>query len=94
MSLFQSLTVQNPSINSLQLQLQVLMKSYLLNFKGNDITSSCLYVAGICVLYAKLYAPISLVLVCFVLYLFRNIYAEVVTALPLNGGCYNVLLNR
>jgi len=60
---------------------------------GNDITSSCLYVAGICVLSAKLYAPISLIIVCFVLYLFRNIYSEVVTALPLNGGCYNVLLN-
>lgn len=60
---------------------------------GNDITSSCLYVAGICVLSAKLWAPISLLLVVFVLYLFRNIYAEVVTALPLNGGCYNVLLN-
>jgi amino acid transporter len=60
---------------------------------GNDITSSCLYVAGICILSAKLWAPISLLLVVIVLYLFRNIYAEVVTALPLNGGCYNVLLN-
>lgn len=28
-----------------------------------------------------------------VLYLFRKIYGEVVTALPLNGGAYNVLLN-
>jgi amino acid transporter len=28
-----------------------------------------------------------------VLYLFRNIYAEVGTALPLNGGAYNALLN-
>jgi len=60
---------------------------------GNDITSSCLYVAGICILSAKLWAPVSLILVVFILYLFRNIYAEVVTALPLNGGCYNVLLN-
>eukprot|EP01118_Nematostelium_gracile_P019976 TRINITY_DN9502_c0_g1_i1.p1 TRINITY_DN9502_c0_g1~~TRINITY_DN9502_c0_g1_i1.p1 ORF type:complete len:373 (+),score=86.85 TRINITY_DN9502_c0_g1_i1:90-1208(+) len=60
---------------------------------GNDITSSCLYVAGICVLSAGPFAPISLIIVCFVLYLFRNIYSEVVTALPLNGGCYNVLLN-
>ena len=32
-------------------------------------------------------------LVAFVLYLFRNIYAEVGLALPLNGGAYNVLLN-
>jgi amino acid transporter len=31
--------------------------------------------------------------VAFVLLLFRKIYAEVVGALPLNGGAYNVLLN-
>ena len=39
------------------------------------------------------YSFISLYLVAFVLYLFRNIYAEVGLALPLNGGAYNVLLN-
>ena len=27
------------------------------------------------------------------LYLFRSVYSEVVTALPLNGGAYNALLN-
>ena len=27
------------------------------------------------------------------LYLFRNVYSEVGSALPLNGGAYNVLLN-
>jgi amino acid transporter len=32
-------------------------------------------------------------LVSLTLYLFRNIYAEVGLALPLNGGAYNVLLN-
>jgi len=32
-------------------------------------------------------------LVALTLYLFRNIYAEVGLALPLNGGAYNVLLN-
>lgn len=32
-------------------------------------------------------------MVVLVLYLFRNIYAEVGLALPLNGGAYNVLLN-
>lgn len=32
-------------------------------------------------------------MVALVLYLFRNIYAEVGLALPLNGGAYNVLLN-
>jgi amino acid transporter len=60
---------------------------------GNDITSSCLYVAALSALYAGPYAPIALAAVAAVLYLFRNIYAEVGTALPLNGGAYNVLLN-
>ena len=39
------------------------------------------------------YSFVSLYIVAFVLYLFRNIYAEVGLALPLNGGAYNVLLN-
>lgn len=60
---------------------------------GNDITSSCLYVSAICALYAGPYAPLSLLLVAAVLFLFRKVYGEVGTALPLNGGAYNVLLN-
>ena len=60
---------------------------------GNDITSSCFYVTGICVANAGIYAPICMLLVAATLYLFRNIYGESVTALPLNGGAYNVLLN-
>lgn len=60
---------------------------------GNDITSSCLYVAALSAVYAGPYAPIALAGVAVVLYLFRNIYSEVGTALPLNGGAYNVLLN-
>ncbi|MGE0707707.1 MAG: amino acid permease [Planctomycetota bacterium] len=60
---------------------------------GNDITSSCLYVSALCALYAGPYAPLALLLVAVLLYLFRKIYAEVGTALPLNGGAYNVLLN-
>ena len=60
---------------------------------GNDITSSCLYVAALCSIYAGPYAPLALLIVAAVLYLFRNIYAEVGSALPLNGGAYNVLLN-
>ena len=60
---------------------------------GNDITSSCLYVSALCALYAGPYAPISLALVAVVLFFFRRIYAEVGSALPLNGGAYNVLLN-
>ncbi|MCA8942492.1 MAG: APC family permease [Planctomycetes bacterium] len=60
---------------------------------GNDITSSCLYVSALAILYAGPLAPLALLLVAVVLYLFRAIYAEVVGALPLNGGAYNALLN-
>ena len=60
---------------------------------GNDITSSCFYVTGICVGAAGVYAPLCMLLVAGTLYLFRSIYGESVTALPLNGGAYNVLLN-
>ncbi len=60
---------------------------------GNDITSSVLYVTALCILVAGVYAPISLMMVGLVLYLFRKIYEEVGSALPLNGGAYNVLLN-
>ncbi|MBC7567219.1 MAG: APC family permease [Pedobacter sp.] len=60
---------------------------------GNDISSSCLYVSAMTIAYAGQYAWISLLIVAFVLFLFRRIYGEVVGALPLNGGAYNVLLN-
>ncbi len=60
---------------------------------GNDITSSCLYVSALAILAAGRWAPLSLLLVAGLLYLFRSIYSEVVGALPLNGGAYNALLN-
>lgn len=60
---------------------------------GNDITSSCLYVSALAVVYAGQWAWLALLLVAAVLFLFRKIYGEVVGALPLNGGAYNVLLN-
>ena len=60
---------------------------------GNDISSSCLYVSALTIIYAGQYAWISLLIVALVLFLFRKIYGEVVGALPLNGGAYNVLLN-
>ena len=60
---------------------------------GNDITSSCLYVSALTITYAGQYAFIALLIVAAVLFLFRRIYGEVVGALPLNGGAYNVLLN-
>jgi len=60
---------------------------------GNDITSSCLYVSALALLTAGRWAPVALLLVVGLLYLFRSIYGEVVGALPLNGGAYNALLN-
>ncbi|MDD2852733.1 MAG: APC family permease [Desulfuromonadaceae bacterium] len=60
---------------------------------GNDITSSCLYVAALCAAQAGFLAPVVLLIVAGVLYLFRKVYAEVGSALPLNGGTYTVLLN-
>ncbi|GAB2853654.1 hypothetical protein GCM10027044_11540 [Hymenobacter ruber] len=60
---------------------------------GNDISSSCLYVSALAISYAGQYAWLALLIVGVVLFLFRKIYGEVVGALPLNGGAYNVLLN-
>ena len=60
---------------------------------GNDISSSVLYVSALCAAQAGILAPIVLVVVAIVLYLYRKIYAEVGSALPLNGGTYTVLLN-
>jgi amino acid transporter len=60
---------------------------------GNDITSSCLYVSALAIMAAGAWAPVALLGVAGVLFLFRSIYGEVVGALPLNGGAYNALLN-
>ncbi|MCW2278617.1 APC family permease [Heliophilum fasciatum] len=60
---------------------------------GNDITSSCLYVSALAIAYAGKWAWVSLLMVSLVLFMYRKIYAEVVGALPLNGGAYNALLN-
>jgi amino acid transporter len=38
-------------------------------------------------------SPLSLTLVTIMLFFYRNIYAEVVTAIPVNGGNYNAVLN-
>jgi len=60
---------------------------------GNDISSSCLYVSALSIIYAGKFAWIALLIVAIVLFLYRKIYGEVVGALPLNGGAYNALLN-
>jgi len=50
---------------------------------GNDITSSCLYVSAIAAVFAGVLAPLVLLMVIFVLYLYKKVYTEVVEALPL-----------
>jgi amino acid transporter len=60
---------------------------------GNDILSSALYVSGVAIIFTGVYAPVVLLLICGVLYLYKSVYTEVVEALPLNGGAYNCLLN-
>ncbi len=60
---------------------------------GNDITSSVLYVSALCAAQAGIWAPLVLLVVGLVLFLYRSIYAEVGTVLPLNGGTYTLLLN-
>lgn len=47
---------------------------------GNDISSSCLYVSALTIVYASQYAWVSLLIVALVLFLFRKIYGEVVGA--------------
>jgi amino acid transporter len=60
---------------------------------GNDISSSVLYVSALCAAQAGALAPVALLAVAGVLYLFRKVYGEVGSALPLNGGTYTLLLN-
>lgn len=60
---------------------------------GNDIMSSVLYVSGITIGVAGVYAPLILLGIGVVLLLYRGVYREVVEALPVNGGAYNALLN-
>jgi len=60
---------------------------------GNDLLSSCMFTAGIVALRAGKLSPIPNIMVAAVMYLFRFIYIEVVSTIPLNGGSYNALLN-
>ncbi len=60
---------------------------------GNDILSSALYVSGVAIMFTGIWAPVVLLFICLVLFLYKSVYTEVVEALPLNGGAYNCLLN-
>jgi amino acid transporter len=52
-----------------------------------------MYVSALAIGYAGRLAPVCLLHSAGTLFLFRFVYAEVVGALPLNGGAYNALLN-
>uniref|UniRef100_K3XAH4 Amino acid permease/ SLC12A domain-containing protein n=1 Tax=Globisporangium ultimum (strain ATCC 200006 / CBS 805.95 / DAOM BR144) TaxID=431595 RepID=K3XAH4_GLOUD len=60
---------------------------------GNDILSSVLFTAGLTASKAGKLAPIAQCIVVVVVYCFRWVFEEVVSAVPLNGGCYNAILN-
>lgn len=59
---------------------------------GNDVLSSCFYTVGIAVLSAGVWAPVCMLLVVVMLYFFKTIYTDVGSAIPYNGGAYNVML--
>ncbi|KAG2196742.1 hypothetical protein INT47_009633, partial [Mucor saturninus] len=60
---------------------------------GNDLIASVLYSIGPCVAQAGKYAPVSMLLVALLMYPMKRIITEVATAMPLNGGTYNAMLN-
>ena len=60
---------------------------------GNDILSSCFYSLGLVTSYAGQLAPLCFLMVGLVLYLFRSVYGEAITAIPVNGGTYTLLIN-
>jgi hypothetical protein len=45
---------------------------------GNDISSSCLYVSAIAAVFAGVLAPVILLAVVLLLYLYKKVYTEVV----------------
>eukprot|EP00286_Rhodomonas_abbreviata_P016730 CAMPEP_0181342372 /NCGR_PEP_ID=MMETSP1101-20121128/30960_1 /TAXON_ID=46948 /ORGANISM="Rhodomonas abbreviata, Strain Caron Lab Isolate" /LENGTH=681 /DNA_ID=CAMNT_0023453815 /DNA_START=178 /DNA_END=2223 /DNA_ORIENTATION=- len=60
---------------------------------GNDLTSSVFYVVGVTASMSGQLSPFCLLLAGAVLYLFKSVYGEAGSAIPLNGGAYNLLLN-
>lgn len=60
---------------------------------GNDLIASVLYSIGPCVVQSGKYAPISMLIVALLMYPMKRIITEVATAMPLNGGTYNAMLN-
>ncbi|CAG8529875.1 7730_t:CDS:2, partial [Ambispora gerdemannii] len=63
------------------------------SISGNDLLASVLYTVGITTVVSGKYAPLCFLITAITLYPFKQILSEVGTALPLNGGVYNCLLN-
>lgn len=60
---------------------------------GNDLIASVLYSIGPCVVQSGKYAPISMFIIALLMYPMKKVITEVATAMPLNGGTYNAMLN-
>lgn len=59
----------------------------------NDVLSSCYYSIGLVGSFAGKLAPVCMLLVGTILYLFRSVYGEAISSYPCNGGSYNLLIN-
>ncbi|TMW57494.1 hypothetical protein Poli38472_003419 [Pythium oligandrum] len=60
---------------------------------GNDILSSVLFTTGLTTAKAGKLAPVAQAVVIFVIFCLRRVMEEVMSAVPLNGGCYSAILN-
>jgi len=87
-------SVSRPQLEPVEIPKKKLLDMYrATSIAGNDLMASVLYTIGITSVVAGPMAPISLLLICVFLWPYRTIYSEVGTALPLNGGSYNCILN-
>ncbi|RHZ89733.1 hypothetical protein Glove_11g36 [Diversispora epigaea] len=86
-------TIEPSKDDHLQTESRLLGQWRATSISGNDLTASVLYTIGLCIVVAGKFAPISLFIVTIILYPFKAILSEVSTALPLNGGSYNCILN-
>lgn len=58
---------------------------------GTAVTGGVLYTVGTAIAVSGQYAPISLLLVCGVVFIFRFIFAEL-SSIPFDGGVYSLML--
>ncbi|KAI8838369.1 amino acid permease-domain-containing protein [Chytridium lagenaria] len=59
---------------------------------ANDLMGSILYTVGVTTQAAGKFAPISLMLVCISLFVFRRVIQEVGVTVPMNGGSYSAMM--